>query len=191
MGDVRRVVLFRGLNVGRSNRLTMAVLREVLEAAGCSGVRTHLQSGNAVLATPAGEPDDALAERLGTAVSERTGGTVAAHVLRRSELRRAVDRTPFPEAGAAPRTVHLFFLSDTPDGDAEGRLAAVAAPSESFVLDGRMLYLHAPDGVGRSKLVARVERLVGVAATARNVRTVTALLALAEDRDSADATEDG
>jgi uncharacterized protein (DUF1697 family) len=191
MGDVRRVVLFRGLNVGRSNRITMAELREVLVAAGCRDVRTHLQSGNAVVETSAGDADDALAERLGTAVSERTGGTVSAHLLADSEVRRAVDRVPFPEAATAPRTVHLFFLSEAPDGDADGRLAAVAATSESFVLDGRVLYLHAPDGIGRSKLVARAERLLGVAATARNWRTVTALLALVEDRNGADAVEDG
>jgi uncharacterized protein (DUF1697 family) len=84
--------------------------------------------------------------------------------------------------------VHLFFLSAAPDGDAEDRLAAVVAASESFVLDGRILYLHAPDGIGRSKLVARAERLLGVGATARNWRTVTGLLALADDHD---AVEDG
>jgi uncharacterized protein (DUF1697 family) len=35
--------------------------------------------------------------------------------------------------------------------------------------------LHAPDGVGRSKLAARVEKALGVAVTARNWRTVERL----------------
>ncbi|NBC96383.1 MAG: DUF1697 domain-containing protein [Deinococcus-Thermus bacterium] len=191
MVDGRRVVLFRGLNVGRSNRLTMDALREVLVAAGCRDVRTHLQSGNAVVRAVAGETDEALAERLGAAVSGRTDGTVEAHVIGVPELRRAVARNPYPEATVAPQTVQLFFLAEAPDGEAEGRLADLAAPSESFVLDGRMLYLHAPDGIGRSKLVARAERLLSVSATARNWRTVTALLTLAEDRENADAVDDG
>jgi uncharacterized protein (DUF1697 family) len=41
------------------------------------------------------------------------------------------------------------------------------------------LYLHAPEGIGRSRLAARAESLLGVAATARNWRTVTQLLELA------------
>jgi uncharacterized protein (DUF1697 family) len=44
---------------------------------------------------------------------------------------------------------------------------------------GRVLYLHTPDGLGRSKLAAAAERLLGVEATARNWRTVQALIALA------------
>jgi uncharacterized protein (DUF1697 family) len=190
MGDGRRVVLFRGLNVGRSNRITMGAVREALVAAGCRDVRTHLQSGNAVVRAPRDGSDDALAERLGAAVSRRAGGSVTAHVIGVPELRRAVERNPFPEAAVAPRTLHLYFLVETPDGHAEARLADAAAPSESFALDGRVLYLHAPEGIGRSKLVARVERLVGVSATGRNWRTVTAVLALGEDRDGADAVED-
>jgi uncharacterized protein (DUF1697 family) len=36
-----------------------------------------------------------------------------------------------------------------------------------------------PEGIGRSKFAARAERLLGVAGTARNWRTVTQLLAMA------------
>jgi hypothetical protein len=42
------VALLRGVNVGRANRVTMAQLRELLESLGYSGVRTLLNSGNAV-----------------------------------------------------------------------------------------------------------------------------------------------
>jgi uncharacterized protein (DUF1697 family) len=42
-----------------------------------------------------------------------------------------------------------------------------------------VFYLHAPDGIGRSKLASRVEKHLGVTATARNFRTVEKLMALA------------
>jgi len=35
--------------------------------------------------------------------------------------------------------------------------------------------LSAPDGIGRSKLAASVEKLLGVPATARNLRTASKL----------------
>jgi len=44
-----------------------------------------------------------------------------------------------------------------------------------------VFYLHAPDGIGRSKLAARIERLLGVDATARNWRTVTKVFEMAND----------
>jgi uncharacterized protein (DUF1697 family) len=55
----------------------------------------------------------------------------------------------------------------------------VCAPSERISLQGTVLYLHAPEGIGRSKLVTRAEVLLGVSGTARNWRTVTQLLELA------------
>lgn len=45
----RCVVQLRGVNVGGSGRLAMADLRALLEDLGGTGVRTYLQSGNAVL----------------------------------------------------------------------------------------------------------------------------------------------
>jgi uncharacterized protein (DUF1697 family) len=38
-----------------------------------------------------------------------------------------------------------------------------------------VFYLHAPAGIGRSKLARKAEALLGVAATARNLNTVNRL----------------
>ena len=115
-------------------------------------------------------------------MSAPTGGKVAAHVLTVPEMRRAVQRNPFPEAASTPKALHLFFLAGAPVDGAEARLAEVATAGERFALRDDVLYLHAPDGIGRSKLAASAERRLGVAATARNWRSVTAVLELA-DRD--------
>ena len=57
---------------------------------------------------------------------------------------------------------------------------AVKAASEDFVLTGKVFYLHAPDGIGRSKLAGMVERSLGVSGTGRNQRTVLKILEIAE-----------
>jgi len=57
------------------------------------------------------------------------------------------------------------------------------SPRESFKLKGKVLYLHAPEGIGRSKLAANVEKSLAVAVTARNWRTVMALQAMASIPD--------
>lgn len=181
MARDRWVVLVRGLNVGRANRLTMAELRDALAEAGLPGARTYLQSGNAVVDAPSGTTPGDAAARVAGSVSARTGGEVAARVLGADALLRAVDGNPFPAAEERPASLHLFFLDDAPAADAARRLDEVAAPSEAFALRGDVLYLHAPDGIGRSKLAASVERRLGVGATARNWRTVAALAKLVED----------
>jgi len=50
-------------------------------------------------------------------------------------------------------------------------LNALKSDSEEIALFDNVFYLHAPDGMGRSKLAARVERLLGVGETTRNWRT--------------------
>jgi uncharacterized protein (DUF1697 family) len=56
-------------------------------------------------------------------------------------------------------------------------LRAVAT-TERFTLTDHALYLHAPGGIGRSALVDRLERALGVPCTARNWRSVQAIAAL-------------
>jgi uncharacterized protein (DUF1697 family) len=174
------VALFRGVNVGGHHLLSMKVLKGLLEQHGCVDVRTYVQSGNAVFRSSLS--DTARVSRaLSAAVSRSHGFEPRTFVLTRSELEDAVARNPFPEAGENPKSLHLFFLAAVakrPDIDGAN---ALKAESERFALEGRVFYLHTPAGFGTSKLASRVERLLGVEATARNWRTVTTLLEMARD----------
>lgn len=173
------IALLRGVNVGGAHRLPMAELRSDLEAVGCEQVRTYIQSGNIVFRADMDEA--ALAGAIAETVEERHGFRPAVMVLPAERLRKAMAANPFPRAEAEPRTLHLYFLAEQPvEADLEG-LEEVAAASERFHLGDRVFYLHTPDGYGRSKLAARVEAALGVAATARNWRTVTRLRAMIDD----------
>jgi uncharacterized protein (DUF1697 family) len=55
----------------------------------------------------------------------------------------------------------------------------VKTTTERYQLVRQVFYLHAPDGLGKSKLAASVEKHLGVEATARNWRTVQRVLELA------------
>ncbi|HVV46517.1 MAG TPA: DUF1697 domain-containing protein, partial [Bryobacteraceae bacterium] len=54
--DRVQVALLRGVNVGGRNKLPMRDLAEMFENAGCTNVRTFIQSGNVVFRAPAGVP---------------------------------------------------------------------------------------------------------------------------------------
>jgi uncharacterized protein (DUF1697 family) len=176
------IALFRGINVGGSRVLPMKALVAALEAIGCTGVRTYVQSGNAVFRS--GESQAArLAARIRRAVGERHGFEPDVLLLAPVELERALAAHPFPQAASDPKSLHLFFLAEAPRQPDLEALQAIKGARESFALAGRVFYLHTPDGFGKSKLAARVERRLGVAATARNLRTVAALVELAKAGD--------
>ncbi|HUG00440.1 MAG TPA: DUF1697 domain-containing protein [Longimicrobiales bacterium] len=173
-GDGRVIVLLRGVNVGGKNRLPMDELARLLEGLGLEDVETYIQSGNAV-GRNVGDAPSKLGEALAAAIEERRGFRPRVLVIGADRLSEAVDANPFPEAADEPGFLHLFFLALPPPSPDLDSLAEIATASERFHLARDVFYIHTPDGFGRSKLAARVEKLLGVAATARNWRTVSKL----------------
>jgi uncharacterized protein (DUF1697 family) len=173
------IALFRGINITGRNMVPMAALKAHLEKCGCADVRTYIQSGNAVFQSRLSDPA-AIAKKLAAAVAKAHGFEPRVVVLTRQQFTRAAARNPFlAEGDQNPQTVHVFFLAERPKKPDMRALEAVKAPSERFLLDGTTFYLHAPKGFGTSKLAGRLERLLGVAATARNWRTVRTLVEMA------------
>lgn len=88
---------------------------------------------------------------------------------------------PFPEGEAQPKSLHFFFLEDAPKDPDLAALETMKAENERFALIDKVFYLHAPDGIGRSKVAEKFGRGWDVAITARNWRTVSKINALAEE----------
>lgn len=172
------IALLRGINVTGRNSLRMAELRSLVEGLGCRDVRTYIQSGNVVLSCPAAVARR-LPEGITAAIARARGFEPRVLVISRAELQRAVAGNPFPEADANPRSLHIFFLERKPPRPDLASMEALKTPTERFALDGKAFYLLTPDGFGPSRLAERAERLLGVAATARNWRTARTLLEMA------------
>jgi len=172
------VALLRGINVGGSHSLPMQALRNLLARVGCDDVRTYVQSGNAVFRSA--EDANQLRGSIQTAISEQFGFAPYVCLLTIDEYRSIVAANPFPDAVDTPKYLHVCFLigtADSPDLDA---LESLRSSTERYELSANALYLHAPDGIGRSKLAAKVDKCLGVETTGRNWRTVTKLSALAD-----------
>jgi len=167
------VALLRGVNLGARNKVPMAQLRTLLEDAGYAGVRTYIASGNVLLDGPAGKKK--LASELERLVLNSFGVTTAVILRKPRELAAAVEAHPFADTSET----HIAFLATRPSRAAAARLEHV---DPSAVLVGTELYLRLPRGVHGSRLSnARIESLLGVAATLRNWRTVVALAELAAE----------
>ena len=175
----RRIVLLRGINLGPNKRVSMAELRELLAGAGFGDVQTYVQSGNVVLSSDAsGAELESRTERL---IAERFGFEVPVLARTRDELAAVLERNPLADIADDPKRYQVSFLSAELDGALLGELEDLAAGGERVVAAGRELYAWHPDGVGRSKLAAKLAGTgLGVKATARNWTTVATLLAMAD-----------
>lgn len=173
------IALFRGINVGGNNMLPMKELKDVLESEDCCDVRTYIQSGNVIFRC-AMTDRPRLEKRLTAAILKSHGFEPRVLLLTHGEIESAAKGNPFPEAVEDPARLHLFFLAETPKKPDLKALEALKTKTERFALNGKILYLHTPDGFGTSKLAAKAERLLGVEATARNWRTVNTLIEMAK-----------
>ncbi len=170
------VVLLRGINVGGNNILPMKELKALCDGLGFQDVQTYIQSGNCVFRSDL--PDAiTVSSRLEEAIEERFGFRPAVLAMSEGDLVAAIATNPYPDGDA--KCVQLFFLFEPAMAPDLPALQELKAPSEQFELTDKVFYLHAPDGVGRSKLVAKVDKFLPVEKTARNLRTALKLQEMA------------
>jgi uncharacterized protein (DUF1697 family) len=174
------VALLRGINVGGRRSLTMKLLAEVFAAAGCSDVRTYIQSGNVVFRAPPALRAK-LEKVLPKAISKAAGFDVPVVIRSARELRDAVKKNPFLRAGSDEKHCHLLFLADAPETARVKALDARRSHPDEFTVVGRDVFLMLPNGVARSKLTnAYFDSQLATVSTLRNWRTVLTLLEMAE-----------
>ncbi len=167
------VALSRAVNVGGTGLLAMNDLRRLCAAAGFEDAVTLLASGNVVFRSKLTPPK--IEQKLEAMLTKHMGKPVDVLVRSRTELEAIAANNPF--AKADPKRVLVLFLRKAP---AKNALSQVVAPArEELRLVGRELFIHYPDGMGRSKL--KLPKLpVG---TGRNANTVARLVALARKLD--------
>jgi uncharacterized protein (DUF1697 family) len=181
----RYVALLRGINVGGNNKVAMADLRDIVSGLGHTEVATYIQSGNVVFT--ATECDTSvLAEQLERAIAATLPVGPQVVVVHRDELAAIVSANPYPDQ-SNHKLLHAFFLREPAGPGVEVDIAEAQAKArdkgsrDEAQLIGRVVYLHTPDGFGRSELAARLGRvktLTSLGVTARNWATVQKLLAM-------------
>jgi uncharacterized protein (DUF1697 family) len=172
------VALFSGINVGGNRIVKMAELRAFLEELDYSDVATYVQSGNAVFRSRKGDAAS-LTKQLETAFEKKWGFHSRIMVRDLGWFERLVAQNPYPDVAGDPTKLHAYALEREPSTEEIARLAEKCTGPESFEVKGDVLYLHAPDGLGKSVFAGLIPRTLKVPGTARNWRSVLALLEMA------------
>ncbi len=175
------VALLRAVNLGAHNRMKMSRLQEVCAGLGFARVATYIQSGNVVFSLSKGSAA-AASKMLEKAIRREFCFDVRVFCRSAEEMGAVIRRNPLAKVkGIDTGKLHVSFLSEVPVAAAVKKLESFAAGGEQLRCAGTELYLYCPQGYGRSKLAnLNVERVLKVAATTRNWRTVNTLAAMAE-----------
>jgi uncharacterized protein (DUF1697 family) len=164
------IALLRGINVGGKHIVPMKELVKLLEANGFFNVKTYIQSGNVVFQSLT-KPK----HQIGQLMEHKFGFKPVVFILSTADFKKSVANNPFQSDNG--KAIHFFFLEEVPELIDYELLDSLKAESEEYKLVENVFYLHAPDGIGRSKLVEKIGKAFpGVTMTARNLNTINKLI---------------
>jgi uncharacterized protein (DUF1697 family) len=172
----RRIVLLRAVNVGGAT-LPMAELRAIATDLGATDVQTYIASGNLVCSPPKGGTA-AFDRALERAVEARFGFFREAISRSVAEVQAALDAHPFEVL--EPKFSYITFLLSKPAAAAVRKARTYETGDDRWEVLGRELHIRYAQGAGRPQMKdAQIGKALGVPGTARNLKTVAALLDLA------------
>jgi uncharacterized protein (DUF1697 family) len=166
------VALLRGINVGGKHILPMKHLSGIFSNAKCGDVRTYIQSGNVIFSAPAGGVEK-IPQLIAKSIESQFGFPVPVILRSSDEIARVLRDNPFLKAGASEKALYVYFLADHPAKTAVAKLDPKRSVPDEYRVVGREIYMHLPNGMGRSKLTsAYFDSQLSTVATARNWATV-------------------
>ena len=147
----------------------MAELREIATELGFRNARTYIASGNLLFDSELSEAE--IKGVLETRLAEQVGKPVVAMIRTAEELAAAAAANPFADQPA--NKVVAIFLDKAPPGSA--LIDHKHRAAERIALGTREIYVHYPEGQGRSRLIIPA----AASGTARNMNTIAKLAELA------------
>ncbi|HLF35605.1 MAG TPA: DUF1697 domain-containing protein [Cyclobacteriaceae bacterium] len=174
------IALLRGINITGYKIIRMDDLRKIFESMKFRDVKNYIQSGNMVFRDP--EKDaGSLVGKIEARLKKELGYEVKVIVRSPGEFKKIISGNPFlSDKQKDPGRMHVTFLSEKPGKDLIGAIHEIKYPPDEFYMAGKEIYVHCPDGYGKSKLNNTFfEKKLKTVATSRNWRTVNELFKIA------------
>jgi len=176
------ISMLRGINVGGQKRVKMADLKIVYESLGFINVKTYIQSGNVIFESTTSNVGK-FKRNIEHNIEKAFGFYVSVIIRSKEEFESIIKRNPFVIQGSAEDDTKLLvtFLTDAPPESIAKTVQQFVTKPEGLVVRGKEIYLHCPNGYGKSKLSnSFLERKLSVTATTRNWKTVKKLYELSK-----------
>ena len=170
----RYAALLRGVNVGGAKRVPMAEWRSLLEAMGCTGVSTLLNSGNAVFWHSL-RTTKMLEAMIHGSLARSLGVDVPVIVKPRAAIAAVVAGNPFADKATDPSRLLVAITHDAESLAALAAIAPFVKARERFHIGEHAAYLWCAGGILESAAARALLGKPGREATTRNWATVLKL----------------
>ena len=173
---MRWLVMPRGINVGKINRVPMAELCALLDDAGFGDVLSIGQSGNIIVT--ASRPEEKVCASVRALMASAFGVDVPVMARSADEIRAILDANPLQEVATDGSKYLAIFLSTAPSQAQAAALEAENFSPEVVRIHGRTAFVWTPDGVKAMRVShTALEKRFRVTATARNWNTLEKIAA--------------
>jgi uncharacterized protein (DUF1697 family) len=178
------ISFLRGVNMTGHNSIKMSELSELYVNLGLKDAETFIQSGNVIFNDEKDIAPSALSINIEKAILKRFNYIVPVMIRTNQELTDLFSSNPFiGEINFDPSKMAVIFLHDEPSDNQIQKVADIDYPPDKFKMVGRDIFIYCPNGFGRTKLYTNFfEKKMGVVGTARNWKTITTVLNIAEKK---------
>lgn len=178
------ISLLRGVNMTGHNSIRMTDLVALYRDLGLIEPETFIQSGNVIFSMEKEIEIPEVALSIETAIHDSFGYDVPVILRTIPMMRSLMAANPFLSiVNFDPAKMAVIFLRDNVSESQIHKVADVDYPPDKFKIIGNEIYTFCPNGFGRTKIYTNFfEKKMKVIGTARNWKTITTLLNLAEKR---------
>lgn len=177
------ISILRGINVSGQKKIVMSDLKALFTLLGFKNIVTYIQSGNVIFECKSIDKDTVKTE-IEAAIERQYSFHVTVQIFTVEQFNQILNDCPFKDVSIDNDGSKVFFsfLSAKPNPAIFEDVAKVATNTEKIISSNQVIYLHCPNGYGRSKLSnVFLERKLNVSATTRNWKTVSKLCELAQN----------
>jgi uncharacterized protein (DUF1697 family) len=178
---MRYVALLRAVNVGGNNKVAMKELKAVFESVGMTSVRTYINSGNVIFASPMGDRA-VLTKLLEEAIEKRFDARVDVVLRDEGGMRSIVRALPAGWTNDQTMKCDVVFLRDQVDRPSVlDELDFKPEIEDVLYVPGAIIRRVDRENAARSGLLKIVGTPLYKQVTIRNCNTTRKLLELMEE----------
>jgi uncharacterized protein (DUF1697 family) len=177
------IAFLRGANMAGHNSIKMNDLSKMFADIGFRNAVTYIQSGNVIFATDDNVTESKLEKDIEAAINKKWGYNVATMIRAKEKVAEIISNNPFLDDKAfhPSKTSAVVFLREELTHDQIEKLRNINYPPDRFIIKSPEIYILCPHGFGRTKLYTNFfEGKLKVEGTARNMKTLAAILEIAE-----------
>ena len=175
------IAFLRGINVSGQKMIKMAALLEMFNTLNVKNAKTYIQSGNIVFQYK-GDDLSTLQKKIEKKIKETFGFDVPVILFPADSIDRVLKNNPFiKKTDCDFDKLYFIFFNGSVDKAALDKISQGNYGTDEFALKGNVIYLHLPNNYGNTKLNNNFfESKLKITASARNLKTMNALKAMAE-----------